>query len=98
MASFTKKFPVTGKSADAIYSSISNGIEHFLSKTPIGNCTIERNDALKQVSFKASMASGSLAALDGELKVDISLSLLASAFKSKIDEGITKWLGKTFGA
>jgi len=44
------------------------------------------------------MASGSLAALDGELKVDISLSLLASAFKSKIDEGITKWLGKTFGA
>jgi predicted class III extradiol MEMO1 family dioxygenase len=98
MASFSKKFPVPGKSADVIYTSIATGIEHFLSKTPLGNVDIERDEAAKKVSFKSSMASGSLTATDGELNVEISLSLLASAFKGKIDEGVTKWLTKTFNA
>ena len=98
MASFTKKFPVPGKSADAIYTAIASGIEHFLSKTPLANVDIDRNESAKKVSFKSSMASGSLIASEGELNVEISLSLLASAFKGKIDEGVTKWLTKTFGA
>ena len=96
MASFSKKFPVPGKTADVIYSTISKSIELFLSKTPIGNCDIKRDEASKQVSFKASMASGTLTAKDNELQVEVSLSLLASAFKSKIDDGISKWLTKTF--
>ena len=98
MASFTKKFPVPGKSAGEIYTSIANGIEHFLSKTPLGNVAIDRDEAGKKVSFKSSMASGTLTAAEGELNVEISLSMLASAFKGKIDEGVTKWLTKTFGA
>lgn len=98
MASFSKKFSVPGKSSDHIYSAISSGIEQFLSKTPLGNVDVQRDDQSKKVSFKASMASGSLTALDGEVQVDISLSLLASAFKGKIDDGITKWISKTFGA
>jgi hypothetical protein len=98
MASFTKKFPIPGKSADIIFSSISTGIEHFLSKTPLTNVTINRNEAAKTVSFKSSMASGSLKASEGQVEVDVSLSLLASAFKGKIDEGISRWIGKTFGA
>jgi hypothetical protein len=98
MASFSKKFPVPGKAADAIYSAVSSGIEHFLSKTPLGSCDIKRDDAAKAVSFKASMASGTLTAKENELQVEISLSLLASPFKGKIDEGVTKWLNKTFGA
>ena len=97
MASFSKKFPVPGKNADLIYSAISKDIERFLSKTPLGTAEITRNDATKTVSFKASMASGSLAAKEGELHIDISLSLLASAFKGKIEEGVIKWLTKTFG-
>jgi hypothetical protein len=98
MASFSKKFPVPGKQAADIYSAVSSGIEFFLSKTPLGSCDIKRDDATKAVSFKASMASGTLTAKDNELHVDISLSLLASPFKGKIEEGVTKWLSKTFGA
>jgi hypothetical protein len=98
MASFSKKFPIPGKSADVIYTSISNGIDHFLGKTPLGEVEVERDEAAKQVSFKSSMASGSLKALDNQVQVDISLSFLASAFKGKIDEGVTKWISKTFGA
>jgi len=98
MASFSKKFPVPGKSAETIYTAIATGIEHFLSKTPLGSVDINRDAMAKKVSFKSSMASGSLTASDGELNVEISLSLLASAFKGKIDEGVTKWLTKTFSA
>jgi hypothetical protein len=97
MASFSKKFPVPGKSSDVIYKAISTDIDRFLSKSPLGSYTVDRNDAAKSVSFKASMASGSLTAKEGELQVEISLGLLASAFKGKIEEGVTKWLGKAFG-
>jgi len=97
MASFSKTFPVPGKDAAAIYSAVSSGIEHFLSKTPLGSCEIQRNEPTKSVSFKASMASGTLIAQENGLKVDVSLSLLASPFKGKVEEGISKWISKTFG-
>lgn len=96
MASFSKTFPVPGKMSDAIYSSVSKDIDRFLSKSPVGSYEVKRDDAAKQVSFKSSMASGTLAAKDNELKVEISLSLLATPFKSKIEEGVTKWLAKAF--
>ena len=97
MASFSKKFQIPGKSADVIYKAVSDNIEHFLSKTPLGSVDIDRNESSKEVSFKSGMASGTLSASEGSLAVEISLSFLASAFKGKIDEGITRWLSKTFG-
>ena len=97
MASFSKKFQIPGKSADTIYTAVSNNIEHFLSKTPLGSVDVSRDEAKKEVSFKSGMASGTLSAQEGTLGVDISLSFLASAFKGKIEEGITRWLNKTFG-
>ena len=98
MANFTKKFQIPGKSADVIYTAVSNNIEHFLSKTPLGAVDVSRNETTKEVSFKSGMASGTLTATEGSLGVDISLSFLASAFKGKIEEGVTRWLSKTFGA
>jgi hypothetical protein len=98
MASFSKTFTVPGKTADVIYGAISTDIDRFLSKTPIGKVEVIRDQGSKKVSFKSSMASGTLAAKEGSLSVDVSLSLLASAFKGKIEEGITRWLEKTFPA
>lgn len=97
MPSFSKKFKIPGKLSGVIYSAVANDIERFLGKTPLTNVTVERDEAAKKVSFKSSMASGTLAAKDDELQVDVSLSLLATPFKGKIDEGITKWLNKAFG-
>ena len=96
MASFSKKFEIPGKTSDAIYSAVATDIDRFLSKTPLTNVNVTREDAMKKVTFKSSMASGTLLAKDGELSVEVSLSLLASAFKGKIEEGVTKWLNKTF--
>lgn len=97
MASFTKTFPVPGQASDKIYSLVATDIDRFLSKTPLGHVEVNRNEATKQVSFKSSMASGTLTAKDQSLLVEVSLSLLATPFKSKIEEGVTKWLAKTFG-
>ena len=98
MATFSKKFPIPGKSAELIYNTISNGIDHFLSKTPVGSYDLSRNEAKKEVLFKSSMASGTLTAQEELLLVEISLSFLATPFKSKLDEGVSKWIAKTFGA
>ena len=96
MASYSKTFPVPGKMADSIYTSVAGDIDRFLSKSPIGSYEVKRDDSAKSVAFKSSMASGTLSAKDGSLQVDINLSLLATPFKSKIEEGVTKWLAKTF--
>ena len=96
MASFSKKFTIPGKSSDVIYQAISTDIDRFLSKTPLGTVEVSREDSCKKVTFKSSMASGTLTASEGELSVEVSLSFLASAFKGKIEEGVTRWLNKTF--
>ena len=98
MASFSKTFPIPGKSSDVIYGAIATDIDRFLSKTPLGQVDVKRDEALKKVTFKASMASGTIVVKEGEVSVEVSLSLLASAFKGKIEEGITRWLDKTFPA
>jgi predicted class III extradiol MEMO1 family dioxygenase len=96
MASFSKKFSIPGKDSDAIYQAVSSDIERFLSKTPLGTVEVSREAGSKKVTFKSSMASGTLTASEGALSVDVSLSFLASAFKGKIEEGVTRWLNKTF--
>ncbi|MBU6154871.1 MAG: polyhydroxyalkanoic acid system family protein [Bdellovibrionales bacterium] len=96
MASFSKTFTIPGRSSDAIYGAVSSDIDRFLSKTPIGNVEVKRDESGRKLTFKSSMASGTLSAKDGSLSVEVSLSLLASAFKGKIEEGITRWLTKTF--
>ena len=97
MASFKKTFPLPGQSAKKIYSVVAGDIERFLSKTPLSNVQIDRDPSTNEVSFKSSMASGSLTAHEQSLTVQVTLSFLASAFKGKIEEGVTKWLTKTFG-
>lgn len=97
MAKFSKSFVVPGKSGQVIYQAIHENIDKFLSKTPIGEYELKKDEAKKEIAFKASMASGTIRAEDDGVHVDISLSLLATPFKGKLEEGINKWLSKTFG-
>jgi hypothetical protein len=96
MASYSRKVEIAGKNAQELYDKISSDIDRFLSKSPIGHVDVERDAAKRIVTFKSSMASGSLACLDGAVDINVKLSLLASPFKGKIDEGIQKWIAKTF--
>jgi hypothetical protein len=96
MPSYTKKVQIPGRSSQELYDKISADIERFLEKAGVGKVVIDRNAARKQLQFKSSMFSGTLSCLEGVVDLDAKLSLLATPFKSKIDEGIDRWLSKNF--
>jgi hypothetical protein len=88
---------IPGKSSQELYDKVSSDIDRFIGKAaPLGKFDIERDAGGKQVKLKSSMVSATLVCLEGELKLEASLSLFAAPFRSKIDEGIDKWLAKTF--
>lgn len=98
MPSYSRDVKVPGKSAAEIYDKVQGGIDRFLSKTPIGKFELGKDEKKKTVSVKSSMFNGTLTCAEGTIRVEAKLSLLAAPFKSKLDEGIDKWVSKTFGA
>ncbi|MCC7441028.1 MAG: polyhydroxyalkanoic acid system family protein [Bdellovibrionales bacterium] len=98
MPSYKKDVKIPGKSADEIYEKIQGGIERFLSKTPIGKFDLSKDAKNRAVEVKSAMFNGTLSAREGVMVVEAQLSFLAAPFKGKLDEGIEKWVSKTFGA
>lgn len=96
MPSYTRKVGVSGKSAQELYDKLASEIERFIEKASIGKCDIDRNPQSRVVSLKSSMFSATLRCEEGEIVLDAKLSLLAAPFRSKIDEGIDKWVARTF--
>mgnify|MGYP003950098001 CR=1 FL=1 len=96
MPKYSKEFSVPGKSADEIYAKVSDGIDHFLNKLSLKNYEINRDENSKEVSIDSKMFSAKLICSDDSIHLDARLSLLAAPFRSKIDEGIGRWLSKTF--
>lgn len=85
-----------GKTSQELYDRVSADLEKFLSKAPVGKFDVTRDPAKKIVAAKGSMFSAQLACADGAIDLDVKLSLLAAPFRSKLDEGIDKWLSKSF--
>lgn len=98
MPSYSRTVSVPGKSAKDLYEAVSTQIERFLEKASIGKFDLERDPARNEVRFKSSMFSATLACGEGSLSLNGNLSLMAMPFRSKIDDGIDKWVAKTFGA
>jgi hypothetical protein len=96
MPSYSKKVQIPGKSSQELYDKVSVDIDRFLEKAGIGKVEVERKAGSKQVLIKSSMVTATLSCVDGAIDLDAKLSLLAAPFKSKIDEGISRWLSKAF--
>jgi hypothetical protein len=96
MPSYSRRVKIPGKSSQELYEAISQDIERFLSKAPIGKFDIERDPTKKELRIKSSMFSATLACVEAEMAVNAQLSLLAAPFRTKLDESITKWLEKKF--
>lgn len=96
MPSYTRKVQVPGKTAQELYDKVASDIDRFMEKASIGKFDIERDPARKEVTMKSSMATAKLICQDGFLELDAKLSMFAAPFRSKIDEGIDKWLAKAF--
>ena len=69
-----------------------------MEKSNVGKFDVDSDPAKLQVKVKSSMFSATLHCEDGALRLEGSLSLLATPFRSKIDEGIDKWVAKNFPA
>ncbi len=96
MASLNKKVQIPGKTAQELYAKVSTDIDRFLEKSGVSKYEILRDDAKKRVTIKSSMVNATLDCTDGCMTLDGKLSLLATPFKSKIEEGIAKWVMKAF--
>ena len=97
MPTYSRHVQIPGRSADEIYNKISEGIDRFLSKSSVGSYDLDRQPAQKTITAKSSLFTASLICTDGSVRLDAKLSLLAAPFRSKLDEGIDKWIAKTFG-
>lgn len=96
MPSYSRKVAIPGKTAQELYDKVSQDIDRFVDKAGIGKMEIDRDPSRRQVSLKSSMATAVLICEEGVMRLDAKLSLLAAPFRSKIDEGIDRWLAKTF--
>lgn len=97
MPAFSKKVPIPGKSSQELYETLSREIERFVQKATGGSkYEISRDEGAKRFEIKSALFSGSVSCAEGEMQMDLKLSLLAAAFKGKLDEGIEKWVNKTF--
>jgi hypothetical protein len=96
MPSYSRKVQIPGKTAQELYEKVAEGIDYFMSKASVGKFDIERDPTKKEVRLKGSMFSATLSCAEAQVEIDAKLSLLAAPFKSKLDEGVTKWLSKTF--
>jgi hypothetical protein len=96
MPGYSKSVKIPGKSSQELYDKVSSEIERLMEKVTLGKFDIERDPGEKAVHLKSSMVSATLTCSDGSIELDAKLSLMALPFKSKIDEGIDRWVKKTF--
>ncbi|MEO5971628.1 MAG: polyhydroxyalkanoic acid system family protein [Bdellovibrionia bacterium] len=96
MPSYSRRVQVPGKNSKELFDAVSGGIDRFIEKASIGKFDIEKDAEKKEVRLKGSMFKGAITCSEADIVVSGQLSLLATPFKSKLDEGITRWLAKTF--
>ena len=96
MPSYQRKVEIPGRTSQELYDVVSEGIEKFLSKAPIGKFDIDRDPGRKEVRIKGSIFSATLVCQEAKMELNAQLSLMAMPFRSQLDEGINRWLSKAF--
>ena len=97
MPSYSRKVDLPGRTAKELYDRVSKDIDQLLDQASAGGCDIKRDEKSLIVEAKHSLFSANLICKEGVLQLDVKLGLLATPFRSKIDQGIDKWLAKNFG-
>jgi hypothetical protein len=97
MPSYSRRIDLPGKGSQELYDKVAETIDRFLEKAQIpGQTDISRDPGKKEVSVKSQFANATLVCGEGHIQVNASLSLFAVPFRSKLDEGINRWIGKLF--
>lgn len=100
MPSYSRTIALPGKTADEIFTRISQAIDKFQEKDTgkFGKFEFIQDEGEKSVTLKSSHVTAHLQCRDGEVFLEGKLSFLVSAFRSKIDDGINQWIEKAFKA
>lgn len=96
MPSYHRRVEIAGRSSQELYEVVSAGIDRLLSQASLGSYQIERLADQRELKIKSHLFSAKLVCTDDQIELNAQLSLLALPFKAKFDEGITRWLSKTF--
>lgn len=97
MPTYKKTVKVAGKTGQELFDRINTEIERFLTKASIGNFEVKRLPEKRQFAIESKLFNATLDCKDGLLDLNGSLSMFALPFRAKIDEGIDKWIAKSFG-
>ena len=96
MSSYQRQVEIPGRTAQELYDRASQDIEKFLSKVPLGKFDVERDPDRRELHIRSSIVSATLSCQESRMELNAKLSLLAMPFRSQLDEGIDRWLSKTF--
>lgn len=96
MSKYEREETIFGKNAGEIYEIVSQAIDRFLEKTVMGGYELRRDEESKSFFVDSKMFSAVLNCQDEKLSLEVKLGLLARPFKGKLDEGIDRWIAKTF--
>ncbi len=94
MPSYSRKVQLPGKKASEIYVFVEGHIDGLLQRFSMTKFEVRKDPNGRTISFDSSMFSATLVCLEGAVNLEGKLSLMAMPFRSKIDEGIDRFLSK----
>ncbi len=99
MPAYSKTVKIPGRSAQDLYEKLSKDIDQMVEKWGLaGKMELSRDPGKRQLHLKHSMVSATLSCAEECMVLDAKLSLLATPFRSKIDEQIDRWISRNFPA
>jgi|SRR5690606_17897130 len=101
MPSYQRQISLPGKTADEIYSRVSQAIDKFLAKDDagkFGKFEFHRDDASKTIRLESSQVTALRRCQEGGVQLEGKLSFLVAAFRGKIDSWIDQWIERAFKA
>ncbi len=97
MRKYAKEITIPGVSAQDIYQKVTDGMDDFLDKIPIGKLAVTRHDDTQSIEIESSHVVGTLECVEGLIRVSGKLSLLARPFRPRMDAAIDSWISSNFG-
>lgn len=94
MPKYSKTVELPGRSAEEIYEKISVEVEKFLTKSALGDFEVRRFPEQCRIEAQSKWFSAVILCESQKIELEAHLSMLALAFRSKLDEGIERWLKK----
>ncbi len=98
MPSYSRKIALPGKSSDEIFNRVTAAIDQFQTQDSgkFGKFEFSTDSEARSILMNSTHVTAKLHCRDGEVLLEGKLSFLVSAFRSKIDAGIDRWIEKSF--